>query len=215
MDEFKEEFHESWHPVIDVYYKKLMKALKKEKGVIVYPKRENIFKVFKMDVEKIKVVLLGQDPYHGPNQATGLAFSCNDEKIQPSLRNIFKELQNEFPERDYDFNSNNLSRWFEEEDIFLLNTALSVRQGEPGSNIDLWRDFTNAVIKYISDYNENCVFLLLGKPAQSKSVFIDDKSRIVSGVHPSPLSASKGFFNSGIFKRVEELVGEINWNTNI
>ena len=207
-----DEFHESWHPVVKVYEKHLLRALK-AKGTI-YPPRELIFRVFSMDVEKIKVVILGQDPYHGPNQATGLAFSCNDGKsLQPSLRNIFKEINDEFPERKYDFKTGDLGRWNDEENIFLLNTALSVKASEPGSLLDEWREFTVAVIDYIDRYNPNCVFLLMGRPAQLKAQYIEKKDRIITCVHPSPLSASKGFFGSGVFKAIEDIVGPINWQT--
>jgi uracil-DNA glycosylase len=93
-----------------------------------------------------------------------------------------------------------------------LNTALTVRSGEPGSLLDLWRDFTNATIQYIADYS-NCAFLLMGKPAQAKDMFISDKSRIVKCVHPSPLSAHRGFFGSKVFSQIEEKVGIINWES--
>lgn len=218
-EELYPEFHESWHDLVDVYYKKINKALK-VKGEI-YPPRHQIFRVYKKPVEDIKLVILGQDPYHGPDQATGLCFSCDNGKgtLQPSLRNWFQELKTEFPERNYKLTSGDLSRWLDEEDIFLVNVALTVKKGEPGSNIELWRDFTNAVIQYISRYNDNCVFLLFGLPAKKViSHILDkdgniDKKRIETCTHPSPLSAFKGFFGSNIFKKVEAKVGPINWET--
>ena len=183
-------------------------------GTITYPPRDLVFRVFTMSLYDIKVVLLGQDPYHGKGQAMGLAFSCYDDmKRQPSLRNIFKEINNCFPERNYKFESDNLSRWHDDEGIFLLNVALTVEEGVAGSYVEEWREFINEVIKYIATYNETCVFLLLGKPAQAKSNFIPDKTRILSYGHPSPLNRNKDFIGKDVFKTVEEKVGEINWST--
>lgn len=183
-------------------------------GDIVYPKREQIFRVFEMDVTEIKVLLLGQDPYHNPNQANGLSFSVNDGiAIPPSLKNIYKELQNEFPERNYTFKSGNLERWFRDEKIFLLNASLTVIKNKPGSQMDMWQEFTDDVIKYISDNNNECIFVLLGNFAKSKQKFISNKENIVTGVHPSPLSANNGFFGSGIFQTIEaKLNSQIDWS---
>ena len=125
---------------------------------------------------------------------------------------MFTECKDNFLERNYQFKNGSLGRWNREEHIFLLNTALTVRSGEPGSLLDLWRDFTNATIQYIADYS-NCAFLLMGKPAQAKDMFISDKSRIVKCVHPSPLSAHRGFFGSKVFSQIEEKVGIINWES--
>ena len=211
-EEIYNEFDESWHPVVAVYMKKIKRALR-QTGTI-FPPQESIFRVFKMPLSDIRMVLLGQDPYHGYGQATGLAFDCenNGGKIQPSLKNIFKEINDEFPKRKYVLNSGNISKWFEESNIFLLNSALSVREAEAGSLMKYWYDFTDAIIQYIADYNTDCVFLLMGGPAKTKSIFIKDKSRIISCAHPSPLSAYKGFFGSNVFIKIEELVGEIDWS---
>lgn len=180
---------------------------------IVYPDKVNIFRVFEMPVNEIKLVFLGQDPYHNPGEAHGLSFSVpEDVKIPPSLKNIFKELNNEFPERNYKFISGNLEKWFYNEKIFLLNTALTVIKNKPNSHSNMWNEFTDDVIKFISENNENCVYLLLGNNAKTKAKFIKNKNKIISGVHPSPLSAHNGFFNSGIFKKVENTLGHnINW----
>jgi len=176
----------------------------------VYPPKSLLFRVFEMDVKDIRVVFLGQDPYHGPNQADGFSFSSTN-KIPPSLRNIFKELLLEFPNRHYVFNSANLSNWFYREKIFLLNSALTVLESKPRSNIKIWEKFTDSVIKFISDNNKKCVFLLLGKFAKNKSKFITDQSRIIYGIHPSPIA--QGFIGSNVFKKVEEKLGEeINWS---
>jgi uracil-DNA glycosylase len=204
--------HISWKKLFDEYIFNLDKLYNSNE--IVYPPREQIFKVFEMDVNDIKIVFLGQDPYHNPSQAYGLSFSVqNGVVIPPSLRNIYKELKNEFPERNYIFNSGNLERWFYEEKIFLLNASLSVIKNKPGSQMKIWEEFTNDVIKYISENNNKCIFLLLGNFAKSKEKYIINKNNIVSGVHPSPLSANNGFFYSDVFKSVEKKISEeINWS---
>ena len=205
--------HNSWNELFDQYDFNLENLYSKDE--VIYPKREDLFKVFEMDVKEIKIVLLGQDPYHNPNQAHGLSFSVPDDiAIPPSLRNIYKELQIEFPERNYIFKSGNLQRWFLEEKIFLLNASLSVIKNKPSSHMSLWQEFTNDVIKFISENNTKCIFLLLGNFAKTKEVYINNKNNIVAGVHPSPLSASKGFFNSNIFKQVEIKLGrKMNWQS--
>jgi uracil-DNA glycosylase len=204
--------HETWQELFGKYDFDLEQIYVSNE--IVYPKQVDLFKVFEIDVNEIKIVLLGQDPYHNPGQAHGLSFSVPENvSIPPSLRNIYKELQIEFPERNYVFSSGNLKRWFEEEKIFLLNTSLSVIKNKPSSHMSIWQEFTNDVIKFISENNTKCIFLLLGNFAKSKQKCIKNKNNIVLGTHPSPLSASKGFFNSNIFKIVETKLGhQINWN---
>ena len=208
--------NESWKPFFDKLNEKIpcLETLYSSEEKPVYPEKENVYRVFEMDVTKIKVVLLGQDPYHGPNQAHGLSFSVpSGVKIPPSLRNIFKELQNEFPERNYNFVSGNLEQWFYREKIFLLNASLTVVEGKAGSHMKQWETFTNSVIDFISTQNPTCIFLLLGNFAKAKEKYILNKERIINGVHPSPLSAHNGFFNSNIFIKVEELLNEkIDWN---
>jgi len=203
--------HESWKPLFDRYSFNIDQLYEKEE---VYPSKNNLFRVFEMDVKEIKIVLLGQDPYHGPGQANGLSFSVSDGvTIPPSLRNIYKELQNEFPERNYKFNSGNLENWFYREKIFLLNSSLSVIKNKPGSMMKIWENFTNDVIQYISEQNHNCIFLLLGNFAKSKEIFIINKDKIIKGVHPSPMAAYHGFFGSNIFKNIEDKLNEkINWS---
>jgi len=202
--------NESWIPLFNKHNINIDEIYAQN---IVYPPKEDIYKVFEMNVNDIQIVLLGQDPYHNPNQAHGLSFSVPlGTKIPPSLRNIFKELQIEFPERKYTFNSGNLERWFYEEKIFLLNASLTVTENKPSSHMNIWKNFTNDVIKYISDNNDKCIFILLGNFAKSKEVFIRNKDNIINCTHPSPLSASHGFFNSNIFKLVEQKLNkEINW----
>jgi len=205
-------YHKSWNSLFERYIFDIdeLYSCKEE----IYPKKEDLFRVFTMDVREIKLLLLGQDPYHGRGQAHGLSFSVpNGIPIPPSLRNIYKELQIEFPERKYIFKSGNLESWFYREKIFLLNASLSVAKGKPGSMMKIWEEFTNDVIKFVSEQNEKCVFLLLGNFAKAKEKFIAGKDRIIKGVHPSPLSASYGFFGSNIFKQVEEKLNQkIDWS---
>ena len=206
-------YHKSWAPLFEKYDFEDIDEFYSTNTEI-YPKKEHLFRVFEMDVREIKVLLLGQDPYHGPGQAHGLSFSVpTGVTIPPSLRNIYKELQAEYPERNYKFTSGNLESWFYREKIFLLNSSLSVIKGKPGSMMDIWEEFTNDVIKFVSEENSNCVFLLLGNFAKAKDTFIQNKERIIKGVHPSPMAAAHGFFGSNIFKLVEEKLGEkINWS---
>jgi uracil-DNA glycosylase len=182
-----------------------------DNNINVYPSQEQIFRIFEINLNEIQIVLLGQDPYHGQNQAHGLSFSVPDKiKIPPSLKNIYKELQSNFPERNYTFSSGNLEKWFQHEKIFLLNASLTVIDGKPGSHMKLWKNFTDNVIKYISENNKKCIFLLLGNFAKEKAQFIEDKTRILSCPHPSPLA--RGFIGSEIFKKVEEKLGKsIDW----
>ena len=181
-------------------------------SLTIYPPEEQIFRIFEMNLDEIQIVLLGQDPYHRPSQAHGLSFSVsNGIKIPPSLKNIYKELQSNFSERNYEFSSGNLEKWVYREKIFLLNASLTVIDGKPGSHMKIWRDFTDDVIKYISENNNKCIFLLLGNFAKEKEKFIEDKTRILSCPHPSPLA--RGFIGSGIFKKVEEKLGKnIDWS---
>jgi uracil-DNA glycosylase len=206
-------YHKSWEPLFKQFIFDDIDSIYNE-NEDVYPQKKHLLRVFEMDVREIRVLLLGQDPYHRPGQAHGLSFSVpNGVAIPPSLRNIYKELQSEYPERNYIFKSGNLENWFCREKIFLLNASLSVIRGKPGSMMDIWEDFTNEAIKFVSEQNPNCVFLLLGNFAKAKESFISNKERIIKGVHPSPMAARYGFFGSGIFKQVEEKLNQkIDWS---
>jgi uracil-DNA glycosylase len=164
----------------------------------------------------VKIVLLGQDPYHGPGQAHGLSFSVNPGvRIPPSLKNIFKELHEDLgcniPNNGY------LLPWAKQ-GVLLLNTVLTVRQGEAYSHRNKgWETFTDKVIKLINAREQPVIFILWGRPAQSKLKLIDESRHfIIQSVHPSPLSASKGFFGSRPFSTANEYIKEtgrspINW----
>lgn len=221
MEKYK--IHESWYPLFQKWSSQLDTILEDvynpTNKLTTYPAKEHVFKAFELPVPEIKCVLLGQDCYHGAGQAMGLAFSVpSNIKSPPSLVNIFKELQLEFPEREYIFTHGDLSVWSSRECIFLLNAALTVRQSTPLSHIKRWEAFTDDVIQFILENNTTCIFLLLGNYAKEKTKIIQKISpnncnaRIIKCVHPSPLSAHAGFFNSGIFKEVEQkLACAINW----
>jgi uracil-DNA glycosylase len=202
-------YDNSWKELFDKHSNTLNISNELEE---IYPPKELVFRVFEMDVHSIKIVLLGQDPYHKTGQAHGLSFSVPSHiKIPPSLLNIFKELKLEFPDRNYEFKNGNLERWFNTEKIFLLNTALTVSKGCAGSHMKKWENFTNDVIKFIDENNDKCIFLLLGNYAKSKSIFIKNKNNIISAPHPSPLA--KGFIGSNVFIKIEQILGnKIDWS---
>ena len=165
----------------------------------IYPAPDNIFRSFQLTpYADTKVVILGQDPYHGPGQAHGLSFSVETgTKLPPSLRNIFKELASDLdcpPPSDGD-----LTHWAKQ-GVLLLNTVLTVRSGAAHSHKQQgWEDFTDAVIQSLNEHPQPIVFLLWGKPAQKKSAAIDNRHQKIIAPHPSPLSAYRGFFGSRPF----------------
>ena len=187
----------------------ILTFLKAEKatGKVVYPPGPLIFNAFKQTpFDKLEVVLLGQDPYHNKGQAHGLSFSVPDGVPKPpSLVNIFKELHNDLgikiPE------SGNLEKWARQ-GVLLLNASLTVRQNEPGSHAKIgWLQFTDSVIRKISDEKEGIVFLLWGKFAQEKQALIDEtKHFVLKAAHPSPYSANNGFFGCRHFSMTNELL---------
>ncbi len=200
--------HPSWNPLFDQWDFDLESLY----DSTAYPPKDLVFKVFELPVQDIRVVLLGQDPYHGPGQAHGLSFSVPmGVAIPPSLKNVYKELQLSFPERNYVFRNGDLTQWLVREKIFLFNASLSVQAGLAGSHMSYWKDFTDDVIRFIDQQNPKCVFLLLGNFAKAKADLITHKHRIVTEVHPSPLA--RGFVGSNIFRRVEQVLGlPVNWS---
>jgi uracil-DNA glycosylase len=183
----------------------------------VFPKPQHIFRALESCApHEVRVVMLGQDPYHTPGVADGLAFSTlPGNPVPPSLQNIFKEIANEYgttPSTDPE-----LSRWAKQ-GVLLLNASLSVRSGEANSHADYgWHAFTDAIIKAISEQEEHVVFMLWGSFAQKKKVLVDsEKHLILTAPHPSPLSAHRGFFGCGHFKKANEYLKahgrtEIDW----
>jgi len=185
----------------------------------IFPKKKNIFKtLFYFPPEDVKLFIMGQDPYIGFEiinnikvpQACGLSFSVpkSHKKIPPSLQNIFKEIKNCYS--DYEIPKHgSLKKWVKKEKILLLNAALTVIEGLSNSHAELWKDFTNKLIKFISDKNDKTIFLLMGNFAINKKCLIDEnKHKIFTTVHPSPLSASRGFFGCNIFKNINDYLIE-------
>lgn len=187
------------------YFKQIAEHLKTEKaqGKTIYPPGSQIFHAFEATpFDELKVVILGQDPYHGPKQAHGLSFSVQKGvPPPPSLINIFKELHDDtgvpIP------NHGNLEKWAKQ-GVLLLNASLTVRAAEPMSHSKLgWEKFTNTVIEKVSELKEHIVFVLWGRFAQEKKALIDEKKHyIIKSAHPSPLSAKNGFFSSRPFSKI-------------
>lgn len=183
----------------------------------VYPPGKEIFRAFDCcDFDQVKVVIIGQDPYHGPGQANGLCFSVRDEvRMPPSLVNIFKEIQQDLGKPIP--KSGDLERWANQ-GVLLLNATLTVRASTPGSHQNKgWESFTDAVIKKISQEKENVVFLLWGAYAQKKGEIIDrNKHLVLMSAHPSPFSADRGFFGCKHFSKANTYLKskglkEIDW----
>ncbi|MEM7162026.1 MAG: uracil-DNA glycosylase [Bacteroidota bacterium] len=200
------------------YFRKLVTFVKSEySSQTIYPSGKKIFSAFDYcTFQDLKVVIIGQDPYHGPGQANGLCFSVNEGvTFPPSLRNIFKEIQAEYnaaiPQ------SGDLSRWAKQ-GVLLLNATLTVRAKSAGSHQKKgWEEFTDAVIELVNREKENIVFLLWGAYAQKKGLIIDaSKHLVLSSPHPSPFSADRGFFGNNHFIKTntflkEKGLKEINW----
>jgi len=202
------------------YFKQVMAFVEKEReeGKTVYPPQADVFNALKLTpLENVKVVILGQDPYHGPAQAHGLCFSVlPGVRPPPSLMNMFKELSQDIP----DFvipKSGELTSWAKQ-GVLLLNSVLTVEQGKAHSHANKgWETFTDAVIKAVNDHQSNVVFLLWGSHAQKKAALLDSqKHNILRAPHPSPLSAHRGFFGCRHFSQTNAILTEtgqtpINW----
>ena len=200
------------------YMRKLSLFLKEEKKTkTIYPSGSKIFNAFNLTpFSKVKVVILGQDPYHGPDQANGLSFSVNKSfPIPPSLKNIFKELFDDLGIQPP--NSGCLERW-SNQGVLLLNTYLTVEKGKPGSHRNIgWERFTDNVLNKLSENKKNIVYLLWGKHAQEKAKIINSaNNKIIMSAHPSPYSANYGFFGSRPFSKANDFLvntnqTKINW----
>lgn len=184
---------------------------------VVYPKKEDIFNALEYtSYENTKVVILGQDPYHGPNQAHGLSFSVQPGvKTPPSLLNMYKELRDEY---GYDIPNNGYLVKWAEQGVLLLNTVLTVRQGEANSHKGKgWEHFTDRVIELLNEREKPVIFILWGRHAQAKKKLITNSNHhIIESVHPSPLSARRGFFGSKPYSKVNTILAnmgerEIDW----
>jgi uracil-DNA glycosylase len=191
------------------YFQEILRAVERERalGKVIYPKNSEVFNALTFTpLEAVKVVIIGQDPYHGPNQAHGLCFSVRDGvPFPPSLQNIFKEIQADIG--THPPKSGSLERWAKQ-GVLLLNAVLTVEEGLPGSHRSLgWERFTDKVIKVVNDQKKGVVFLLWGAFAQKKGELIDKgKHFILEAPHPSPLSASRGFFGCKHFSKTNEIL---------
>lgn len=207
--------HEFDQPYMHELFKQLHKEYENE---VVYPPKNEVFRAFQLTpYSEIKVVILGQDPYHGPNQANGLSFSVEvGTKFPPSLRNIFNELVEdikcEYP------SSGDLSSWAKQ-GVLLLNTTLTVKESQPMSHTGMgWERFTDVVLSEINKKSTPVVFILWGKHAQSKKKLINQsKHFVIESAHPSPLSARRGFFGSHPFSKtntflISKGLTPINWS---
>lgn len=208
----------TWEDIIDLekqkdYYKKLKEEIdKRYETTTVFPEKQNIFKAFYLTkLDNLKVVILGQDPYHGFGQAQGLAFSTPANiKNPPSMQNILKEIQSDLGKKSI-CEDGDLTPWAKQ-GVLLLNTILTVEEAKPKSHHNLgWEVFTDNIIKYISDNCEDTIFILWGSPAISKTKLIDTKKHhILTAPHPSPLSSYRGFFGCKHFSQTNEILKKLN-----
>ncbi|HGJ5874178.1 MULTISPECIES: uracil-DNA glycosylase [Arsenophonus] len=205
----------TWHDVIGSekeqdYFRNTLAYVAKarQQGTTIFPPQKDVFNAFRYtELSEVKVVILGQDPYHGPNQAHGLSFSVRPGvPAPPSLVNMYKELAKDIPDFHYP-NHGYLVSWAQQ-GVLLLNTVLTVEQGKAHSHAHLgWETFTDKVIAAINQYRTGVVFLLWGAHAQKKGQFIDNhKHFVLKAPHPSPLSAHRGFFGCRHFSKTNEIL---------
>lgn len=206
--------HESWKPFLDSefakpYFKELSQFLHAEYDrTTVFPKKTLVFSAFTTDLNDVKVVILGQDPYHTPGAAHGLAFSVPpSQPIPPSLVNIYKEIDSDIGNHA---NPTGYLRNWQEQGVLLLNTVLTVEAHRAGSHRGKgWETFTTAVIEYLNQTRPHLVFILWGRDARNKKSLIDtSKHLVLESPHPSPLSAHAGFFGNHHFSRTNEFLRE-------
>ncbi len=204
--------HESWKGFLknefnQPYFKELADFLHQEyKTKTIYPRKELVFRAFMTDLNEVKVVILGQDPYHTPGAAEGLAFSVpNSQPIPPSLVNIYKEIDSDIGKHVNPRGS--LANW-QKQGVMLLNTVLTVEAHRPKSHSGKgWEIFTTEVIKYLNETRPHLVFILWGRDARNKKALIDtSKHLVLESAHPSPLSAYAGFFGSKPFSKTNEFL---------
>ena len=216
------EFHNDWDEVLKdeiskEYFINLLNNVNKlyeEKEI--YPPKKDVFNTFKLSFKDVKVVILGQDPYHGTGEAHGYAFSCLKTPIPPSLKNIYKELYDDLGIKK-DMNDGDLTPWFKQ-GVMLLNTGLTVEKDKPNSHKDLgWHTFTDEVIKKLNEREKPVVFILWGNNARDKKKYITNKRHLViESTHPSPFSCNNGFFGSKPFSKtnkflIENKITPIKW----
>ncbi len=205
-------FHNDWDEILKEeinkeYFKELLKnvnVLYEEK--VIFPPKKDVFNAFRLSYKDVKVVILGQDPYHGVGEAHGFAFSTLNAKLPPSLKNIYKELYDDLGIQK-DYSNGNLFSWVKQ-GVMLLNTGLTVEKDKPNSHKDLgWHTFTDAVIQKLNEREDPIVFILWGNNARAKKQYITNKRHLViESAHPSPFSARNGFFGSKPFSKTNEFL---------
>ena len=214
--------HPSWKPFLESefnkpYFLELSKFLNHEYEVkTIFPKKQQVFSAFTTDLNQVTVVILGQDPYHTPGAAHGLAFSVpNSQPIPPSLVNIYKEIDSDI---GHHANKTGYLKSWQEQGVLLLNNVLTVEAHKAGSHRGKgWETFTEAVIKYLNETRPHLVFILWGRDARNKKSLINtSKHLVLESAHPSPLSAYSGFFGNHHFSKTNEFLRshdlpEINW----
>ena len=208
--------HDGWKPFLESefnkpYFQELSRFLANAYSTkTIFPKKTQVFRAFTTDLNQVKVVILGQDPYHTPGAAHGLAFSVPDTApIPPSLQNIYKEIDNEYGEHHNQ--TGNLKSW-QSQGVLLLNNVLTVEAHQAGSHRGKgWEIFTEATIKYLNETRPHLVFMLWGRDARSKAPLLDkDKHLVLESPHPSPLSAYHGFFGNNHFRLCNDFLRSHN-----
>ncbi|MBQ3475080.1 MAG: uracil-DNA glycosylase [Bacilli bacterium] len=216
------EFHNDWDSILyeevnkDYFIDILNKVNKLYQEKTIYPPKKDVFNAFRLSYKDVKVVILGQDPYHGEGEAHGYAFSCLKTPIPPSLKNIYKELYSDLNIQK-DMLDGNLLPWVKQ-GVMLLNTGLTVEKDKPNSHKDIgWHTFTDSVIEKLNEREKPVVFILWGNNAREKKKLITNPQHLViESAHPSPFSANHGFFGSKPFSRTNDFLvkngmSKINW----
>ncbi len=211
-------FNNDWDIVLDEeihkeYFLRILYELRElYKIKEIYPPKKDIFNAFKLPYKDVKVVILGQDPYHGEGEAHGYAFSTRAKKLPPSLKNIYKELYDDLGiEKDY--NNGDLTNW-QKQGVMLLNTGLTVEKDKPNSHKNIgWHKFTDVVIQKLNEKDTPVVFIFWGNNAREKKKYITNpKHLVIESTHPSPFSANNGFFGSKPFSKTNDFLEKNNLN---
>ena len=209
-------FHNDWDIILGeeiekVYFKQILKNVNElYQTKTIFPLKKDVFNAFRLSYKDIKVVILGQDPYHGEGEAHGYAFSCLKTPIPPSLKNIYKELYDDLHIQK-DITNGDLTTWVKQ-GVMLLNTCLTVEKDKPNSHKNLgWHTFTDEVIKKLNEREDPIVFILWGNNAREKKKYItNNKHLVIESAHPSPFSARNGFFGSKPFSKTNEFLKQNN-----
>ena len=205
-------FHNDWDEVLNEelqkeYFKNILNTVNKlYQEKVIYPPKKDVFNAFRLSYKDVKVVILGQDPYHGEGEAHGFAFSCLKKPIPPSLKNIYKELYDDLG-IEKDMTNGDLFPWVKQ-GVMLLNTGLTVEKDKPNSHKDLgWHTFTDEVIRKLNERDKPVVFILWGNNARAKKDLITNHNHLViESAHPSPFSARNGFFGSKPFSKTNNFL---------